>query len=230
MCGTGSELNGFIGEHIGCREYSVLCMSLKTDHITPLMNSPPPLSGTETWPLRLAREEDIPALEELIPLSVRALQAAYYSAAQMEAALTGPGPVFGVDRQLIRDGTYFVAERDGGIVGCGGWSKRQSLFGGDSGREYADALLDSAKDAARVRAFFVHPKWARQGIGRSIMNACERAIIEAGFRSVVIVATLAGEPLYATFGYAVAERYEIEMTGGLMLPVVRMTKTMETSA
>jgi GNAT superfamily N-acetyltransferase len=174
------------------------------------------------WPLRLAQEADVSALETLIPLSVRALQAPYYSPAQMDAAL---GPVFGVDRQLIRDGTYFVAERDGAIVGCGGWSRRRSLYGGDSGRELEDGLLDPQRDAARVRAFFVHPTWSRRGIGRSIMTACERAIIEAGFRTVDIVATLAGEPLYASFGYAVVERYDIALAGGLMLPAVRMTKS-----
>jgi predicted N-acetyltransferase YhbS len=176
------------------------------------------------WPLRLAQESDLSALEALIPLSVRTLQARYYSPAQMDAAL---GPVFGVDRQLLRDGTYFVAERDGAIVGCGGWSRRRSLYGGDSGREREDALLDPQRDAARVRAFFVHPAWSRCGIGRSIMTACEQAIIEAGFRTVDIVATLAGEPLYASFGYAVVDRYDIALAGGLMLPAVRMTKSME---
>jgi GNAT superfamily N-acetyltransferase len=178
---------------------------------------------TRLWPLRLANESDVPALGKLIPLSVRALQAHCYSTAQMDAAL---GPVFGVDRQLIRDGTYFVAERDDAIVGCGGWSRRRSLFGGDSDRKQEDALLDPQRDPARVRAFFVHPDWARRGIGRSIMTACEQAIIAAGFRTVELSATLPGEPLYASFGYAAAERYEIPMTGGLSLPVVRMTKSM----
>src|SRR3989475_8325821 len=95
------------------------------------------------WRPRLAREDDLPALEALIPVSVRALQAPYYSSTQMEAAL---GPVFGVDRQLIRDGTYFVAENDGAIVGCGGWSRRRSLYGGDSGRSGEDGLLDPQRD------------------------------------------------------------------------------------
>ncbi|MCI0537498.1 MAG: GNAT family N-acetyltransferase [Verrucomicrobiales bacterium] len=188
------------------------------------MKSTIPTSQIEAWPLRLACEADVPTLEALIPLSVRSLQAPYYSQAQMEAAL---GPVFGVDRQLIRDGTYFVAERDGTIAGCGGWSRRCSLYGGDAGRGGEDALLDPELDAARVRAFFVHPQWARRGIGRSIMAACERAIAEAGFRKVDIVATLAGEPLYASFGYAVVERYEIPLAGGLSLPAVRMTKRLE---
>ena len=182
------------------------------------------LSETARWALRLAEESDVSALEALIPISVRALQSPYYSIAQMDAAL---GPVFGVDRQLIRDGTYFVAEQDRVIVGCGGWSRRRSLYGGDTGRKCEDGLLDPHREAARVRAFFVHPTWARRGIGRSIMVACEQAIIDAGFRSVDLIATLAGEPLYATFGYAVVERYDIAMANGLILPVVKMTKSME---
>jgi GNAT superfamily N-acetyltransferase len=182
-----------------------------------------PLEPAMAWAPRLAREDDIPALEELIPVSVRKLQAKYYSPAQMEAAL---GSIFGVDRQLIRDRTYFVVERGPHLVGCGGWSKRRSLYGGDRGRAEPDCELDPKSDAARVRAFFVHPAWARNGIGRSIMMACEREILAAGFGQVDIVATLAGEPLYASFGYAVVERYEIAMTGGLALPVVRMTRTM----
>jgi GNAT superfamily N-acetyltransferase len=188
-----------------------------------MTNPIPPTDRKISWPLRLAREDDVPALEVLIPLSVRTLQAAHYSPAQMEAAL---GPVFGVDRQLIRDGTYFVAAADGQIIGCGGWSKRRSLYGSDQGRSTEDSLLDPAQDPAHVRAFFVHPAWARRGIGRSIMSACEHAIIAAEFRTVDLVATLAGEPLYASFGYAVVERYEIPMTGGLCLPVVRMTRRM----
>jgi GNAT superfamily N-acetyltransferase len=176
------------------------------------------------WPLRLARETDVGALEALIPMSVRALQAGYYSSEQMEAALES---VFGVDRQLIRDATYFVAEHDGRIVGCGGWSRRRSLYGGDHGRQTEDGPLDPTKDAARIRAFFVHPSWVRRGIGRSIMVACEQAIAAAGFRAADIVATLAGEPLYASFGYAAISRYEIAIAGDLSLPVVRMTRTMQ---
>lgn len=173
------------------------------------------------WPLRLAVEDDISALAALIPLSVRALQASYYSPAQMEAAL---GPVFGVDRQLIRDGTYFVAEREAQLVGCGGWSRRKALFGGDQEWVGEDCLLDPERDAARIRAFFVHPEWARRGIGRSILAACEAAILEAGFQTAELVATLAGEPLYAAFGYAAVHRYEVPMSGGQTLPVVRMTR------
>ncbi len=188
------------------------------------MNWSPPNPDRTAWPLRFALETDVPALEALIPVSVRTLQTHCYSAAQRNAAL---GSVFAVDRQLIRDGTYFVAEKDGVIVGCGGWSRRRSLYGGDRGRTGDDDLLDPARDAARIRAYFVQPDWARLGIGRSILTVCEQAITEAGFRTVDIVATLAGEPLYSSFGYAVVERCEIPLSGGLNLPVVRMTKVFE---
>jgi len=176
------------------------------------------------WTPRLASDQDIPALEVLIPLSVRRLQAAHYSSAQMEAAL---GPVFGVDRQLIADGTYFVTERGTQVTGCGGWSRRKSLFGGDRVRQGPDTVLDPERDPARIRAFFVHPDWARRGIGRSILAACERAIREAGFCSVELVATLAGEPLYAAFGYTAIERYDIPLDNGLGLPAVRMIKQLK---
>ncbi len=180
-----------------------------------------PSRVNEAFSIRLAREDDIQTLEVLIPLSVRALQAPFYSSAQMEAAL---GPVFSVDRQLIADGTYFVVERSGHVVGCGGWSRRSAVFGGDRARLAADAALDPAHDPARIRAFFVHPDWARRGIGRSILFACESAICAAGFRDTVLIATLAGEPLYASFGYTVSERYEVQLCDSLTLPVVRMVK------
>jgi GNAT superfamily N-acetyltransferase len=174
-----------------------------------------------TWTPRLAGETDIPALAELIPLSVRQLQAGYYSPAQMEAAI---GPIFGVDRQLIRDGTYFVVEHERQIIGCGGWSRRRALCGSDRDRVGEDPALDPRSDPARIRAFFVHPGWARKGIGRSILIACEHGALAAGFKTAELSATLAGEPLYAKFGYLAAERSEIPMAGGLGLPVVRMTK------
>lgn len=174
------------------------------------------------WQPRLAREQDVPALEELIPLSSRILQASYYTGAQIEAAL---GPIFAVDRQLIRDGTYFVVENENSIIGCGGWSKRKSLYGGDTSRLTDDALLHPQLDAARIRAFFVHPSYARRGIGKSILQACEQSIMSAHFLKVDLVATLAGEPLYAAFGYTSVERLEIDIPNGLALPVVKMSKS-----
>lgn len=173
------------------------------------------------WPARPATAADVPALEALIPLSVHALQGACYSAAQRAAAL---GPVFGVDRELVRDGTCLVVEEAGRIIGCGAWSRRRSLFGGDAGRAAEDAPLDPAREPARIRAFFVHPGWARRGVGRSLLAACETAAVATGFRRAELVATLAGEPLYAAGGYAVVERFEIPLRDGLTLPVVRMAK------
>lgn len=175
----------------------------------------------KSWSLRPAREEDVPSIEALIPRSVRALQAAWYSPAQMDAAL---GPVFGVDRQLIRDGTYFVAEAAGRLIACGGWSRRRAVFGGDRARAGEDEPLDPARDPARIRAFFVDPAWARRGLGRALLGGCEAAIVAAGFRRAVLVATLAGEPLYAAGGYSVEERCKVPLAGGLTLPLVRMVK------
>jgi GNAT superfamily N-acetyltransferase len=177
--------------------------------------------NTETHPIRLATEADVPELERLIQLSVQELQAHCYSRAQMDAAM---GAVFGVDRQLIRDGTYFVIERYGLIIGCGGWSRRKAVFGGDRDRVGKSELIDPRTEPARIRAFFVHPDWARRGVGSAILRACEEAISAAGFDCITMVATLAGEPLYARFGYAVEERYEVPMRDGLTLPVVRMCK------
>ena len=172
--------------------------------------------------LRLATARDIAALEVLIPLSTRALQAAYYSPAQIEGAL---GSVFAVDRQLIADGTYFVMIDAEAVVGCGGWSKRRTLYGGDQGRPAgADTLLDPDRDAARIRAFFVHPQWARHGIGRQLLRACEGAAAAASFKRFELVATLAGEPLYAAAGYREVERFDIALANGLALPAVRMCK------
>lgn len=177
---------------------------------------------SENFRLRLACEEDLPALEALIELSVRQLLSRHYSTAQLDAAL---GPVFGVDRQLIRDGTYFVVERNLEIVGCGGWSKRHAVYGGDRDRAGEDAELEPARDAARVRAFFVHPQWERHGIGRRLLAASEKAIQTAGFTRAELCATVAGEPLYAKFGYAVTERYDAAMPGGLSIAVVHMRKS-----
>jgi GNAT superfamily N-acetyltransferase len=178
-------------------------------------------SVKKDWSLRLARETDVPALEELIPLSVRALQAPYYSTEQLDGAL---GSVFGVDRQLIRDRTYFVVESDNELIGCGGWSKRKTLFGSDHQIGRDDAELNPARDAARIRAFFIHPSWARRGVGHAILDACETAIRDAGFCSAELAATLPGMPFYAAFNYSAIERYDVPLANGLGLPVVRMSK------
>ena len=172
--------------------------------------------------IRQANHTDMPVLEQLIPESVRALSANYYTPQQIESAILY---IFGVDTQLIADGTYFVAESEGQIVGCGGWSKRKTLFGGDQMKDVEDALLDPAVDAARIRAFFVHPDWARRGIGTRIIRACEEAAREAGFTRLELAATLPGEPLYRAVGYRAIERFDAPMPDGETLPIVRMAKT-----
>lgn len=171
--------------------------------------------------LRKATAADIPALQELIEASVRGLQANDYTPAQMELALQ---TVFTVDSQLIADGTYFVVERNGELLGCGGWSQRKTLCGGDHHAVREDALLDPSQDAAKIRAFFVHPKWARRGIGSFLLQAAEEAALSAGFRRLEMGATLTGVPLYLLKGYRVVERMEVPLKDGVSLPVVRMEK------
>jgi GNAT superfamily N-acetyltransferase len=175
--------------------------------------------------VRLATEADIPALRELIPLSVRGLSAGY-SASQIERAL---GPVFGVDRELIDDGTFYVAEWDGRLAGCGGWSKRRTLYGGSDGRSEPGELLDPTADPAKIRAFFVHPDFARRGIGKRLIDACEAAAWEAGFRRMVLGATPAGEHLYAAAGYEVTDRFEIDLGDGEVLPASHLGKALTAS-
>jgi len=185
-----------------------------------------------TIQIRPAVRGDIPELELLIDLSVRTLQAADYSPAQIDGALRS---VFGVDSQLVSDETYLVAESVLGdrrnIVGCGGWSRRKTLFGGDRfGADHAgdyrreDILLDPQRDAAKIRAFFVHPDWTRQGVGSLILDACESAAAAAGFRGFELGATLTGERLFGMRGYEAIERIEVPLANGEVLPVIRMSK------
>jgi len=169
--------------------------------------------------LRLATTHDIPELTALIGQSARTLSAGFYSPQQTEAVVRH---VFGVDTQLILDGTYFVIESDGVLAACGGWSRRSTLFGGDQFKAQADALLDPAHDAARIRAFFVHPQFARQGLGRMLLEASMSAARAEGFTALELVATLPGEPLYRTFGFKVLERFDLEFGNDLRVPVLRM--------
>ncbi|HEV2289318.1 MAG TPA: GNAT family N-acetyltransferase [Candidatus Acidoferrales bacterium] len=177
--------------------------------------------------IRRAETADIPALTALIQLSVRRLQAQDYTPAQIEGALK---TVYGVDTQLIADGTYFVAEArledraNAILAGCGGWSKRKTLYGSDhfAGRE--DSLLDPRRDAAKIRAFFVHPDWARRGIGTLILDACEAAARQAGFTRLEMGATLTGVPFYRSKGYTELEHLSAPLPGGESLPIVRMAK------
>lgn len=178
--------------------------------------------------IRRAGAADVPVLRALIEASVRGLQAQDYTAAQMEGALK---TVFGVDSQLVADGTYFVAETEPGlsdsglhIRGCGGWSKRKTLYGGDQWTERRDELLDPAHDAAKIRSLFVHPAWARRGIGGMILKTCEDAAGAAGFARFEMGATLTGVKLFSARGYIAVENIEIPLGNGESLPVVRMER------
>jgi GNAT superfamily N-acetyltransferase len=176
--------------------------------------------------LRLATNADIAELHKLIEASVRGLMTQGYSLRQLEGAL---GTYLGVDTQLIADQTYFVAEAEIGAakiaVGCGGWSKRKTLFGADHRPGREDGLLDPKVDAAKIRAFFIHPDWARQGIGSRILAACEEAATAAGFRQFEMGATLTGIPLYEARGYRALDRIAIALANGESLTVVRMAKS-----
>lgn len=172
--------------------------------------------------IRLATISDIPKLEELIRAAVSGLSTEHYSPKQIQSGLTY---VFGVDTQLIVDGTYFVAELDQQLVGSGGWSKRRTLFGGDQAKSgTADPLLNAATEAARIRAFYVNPNWSRQGIATRILKACEDAARAAGFSRIELVATLPGEPLYSARGYLKGEAMMIATANGESLPAFRMSK------
>jgi len=170
---------------------------------------------------RLATRQDIPQLNELIALSVRGLSTEYYTPNQIESAIKY---IFGIDTQLIIDGTYYIAEKEGALVGCGGWSKRNTLYGGDQHKEIEDPLLNPKTDPARIRAFFVHPGYARQGIGRLIINVCESAAKNAGFTSFELGATLPGVPLYEVMGYVSIERIDAPLPDGEVLGIVKMRK------
>jgi N-acetylglutamate synthase-like GNAT family acetyltransferase len=174
--------------------------------------------------IRLATIADVPALQQLIRESVAGLSVAYYTPEQIASALSH---VFGVDTQLITDGTYFVVEVGNEIVASGGWSKRKTLFGGDQMKSaQGEGLLDPAKDAARIRAFYVHPNSARRGLGSLILTACETAARAAGFRRIELVATLPGEPLYLSRGYKKLEPMELETPDGESLPAFLMSKSL----
>ena len=186
--------------------------------------------------LRLAIPKDVPVLRQLIDASVRGLQTQDYTAAQIEGALK---TVFGVDSQLIADGTYIVAEAAAEgiagageknspsrsmIVGCGGWSKRKTLYGSDQWTAREDLLLDPLRDAAKIRAFFIHPEWARRGVGTLILQACENAARAAGFTRYEMGATLTGAKLFGVKGYVAVKPISIPLVNGEALPVIHMEK------
>jgi GNAT superfamily N-acetyltransferase len=170
---------------------------------------------------RRASLDDVPALERLIALSARGLSRGDYSEEQIESAL---GAALGVDSQLVRDGTYFVAEAGDATVACGGWSFRKTLFGSDGNPDREPESLDPARDAARIRAFFVHPDWARRGLGRATLAICEAEARARGFGAAELMATLPGVRLYRSCGYHARDPIQHALPNGVAIEFVPMRK------
>lgn len=173
------------------------------------------------YSIRKATLDDRGGIQQLIAESARGLSRGHYNDAQIEAAIV---TVFGVDTDLIEDGTYFVAESEGVLVGCGGWSRRRTLFGGDQFTARDASYLDPAADPGKIRAFFVHPDHARKGIAQAILARCESEAAAHGFRAVELMATLPGVKFYEACGYSGQGTYELELTDGVKLELVPMRK------
>lgn len=167
---------------------------------------------------RLATLDDVPAIAALMERAISQLQRGFLSEAEIAASRAH----MGLDSQLIRDGSYFLIIADGQLAGCGGWSARATLFGGDSSGGRDPAMLDPLRDPARIRAMYTDPAFVRRGVGRMIIGLCEAAARAAGFRRAEMAATLAGAPLYEACGYAVIEPFEAQAPGGVPVPLVRM--------
>jgi N-acetylglutamate synthase-like GNAT family acetyltransferase len=176
-----------------------------------------------SFTLRKATLDDRPAIEELIKASARGLSRAEYSDEQIEGAIR---TVFGVDTNLIEDGTYFVADSDGELIGCGGWSKRRTLFGGDQYTTRDASALNPETEPAKIRAFFVHPEHARKGVARAILMACENEARAAGFQALELMATLPGIKFYEASGYQGTESVELIVGDGIVIGLVPMKKEM----
>jgi GNAT superfamily N-acetyltransferase len=174
---------------------------------------------------RLAAREDLPQLRRLMERSIRGLLSAHLGAERVEASFE----IMGVDTTLIDDGTYFVIECEGRIAGCGGWSRRATMFGGDHSAGRDARLLDPQREPARVRAMYTDPAFARRGVGRLVLSLCEAAAAGEGFTDVELVATAAGEPLYSACGYLVLERIDVPTTRGVTVPCARMTRKLHGS-
>lgn len=171
---------------------------------------------------RLAAAEDVPALRALMDAAIAELQRGFLDDAQIESSRA----IMGIDTQLVEDGTYFVVEADGELAGCGGWSRRATLYGGDQTPGRDANLLDPATEPARVRAMYTSPAYARRGVGRLVLSLCEVAAAAEGFTRLELMSTLAGEPLYTAYGFRPVERLE-DSRGGVAVPLVRMEKPID---
>ena len=170
---------------------------------------------------RLARRDDLEPLKALMDAAISELQKPFLDASQIASSRA----IMGLDTQLIDDGTYFIVEIDGELAGCGGWSRRATLYGGDQTPGRSATLLDPATDAARIRAMYTHPSHTRKGVGRLIISLCEDAARAEGFKRMELMSTLAGEPLYRACGYQPLE-YLTDDRGGVPVPCIRMGKSL----
>jgi GNAT superfamily N-acetyltransferase len=177
-----------------------------------------------TATIRLATSADVAVLTPLMEAAIEHLQKGYLDDEQIESSKA----IMGIDRQLIDDGTYFVVEIDGVVAGCGGWSRRATLYGGDHSAGRDAALLDPTTDPARIRAIYTHPDFARRGVGRRVLEACETAAAAEGFTTLELMATRSGRPLYEAFGFQPVEEVE-DASGGAPVPLTRMRKTVADS-
>lgn len=170
---------------------------------------------------RLARRTDLDELRDLMDAAISELQQPFLGPSQIESSRV----IMGLDTQLIDDGTYFIVEADGELAGCGGWSRRATLYGGDQSPGRDASLLDPAKDAARIRAMYTHPQHVRKGVGRLVLVLCEEAARSEGFTKAELMSTMAGVPLYRACGYEPGERL-MDDSGGVAVPLVRMSKAL----
>lgn len=173
---------------------------------------------------RLAAQADVPALTALMEVAIAELQRAFLDEAQIASSRA----IMGIDTQLIDDGTYFIVESGADIAGCGGWSRRATLYGSNRTPGRDSKLLDPSVEPARVRAMYTNPAYARRGVGRLILSLCEAAAAEEGFLRLELMSTLSGEPLYTAYGFTPLERLE-DSTGGAPVPLVRMEKPIDAS-
>ena len=174
-----------------------------------------------TLTYRLARRDDLDVLRALMDAAISELQKPFLDDSQIASSRA----IMGLDTQLIDDETYFIVEADGKLAGCGGWSRRATLYGGDQTPGRSAALLDPAKDAARIRAMYTHPHHTRKGVGRLIISLCEDAARSEGFKKMELMSTMAGEPLYRACGYQPQERI-MDERGGAPVPLLRMSKSL----
>ncbi|WP_203919055.1 GNAT family N-acetyltransferase [Rugosimonospora africana] len=178
-----------------------------------------------TFDIRQAGLADVPALRTVMDAAIGQLQRGFLTETQIASSRA----VMGLDTQLVEDGTYYLVESEGRVAGCGGWSRRATLYGGDTAPGRNARLLDPAVDAARVRAMYTDPAFARRGVGRMVLARCEAAAAAEGFTRLELMATLAGQPLYTAYGFEPVEYVE-DATGGAPVPLVKMAKRIEPAA